>query len=344
MQQPRGLLWGCDQRAHMLMNTGGKIFVALLCIALVPLLLYGVWGFGQQSKIDAAEQAAAMPSPKKATGQPQQAPIMRENLPQAKTATVPKSDLFRPVHPFQDHPALSVSETLDAAKSGSMKAMYQLSRAYRTCATTHYGTDEEIEKKVAALSLAQDDRAKVQSGVDSAQNVSMAATEVQRRKTVRDECKTMPDADIKTWRNWLEKSAALGDANARADFSRTVLDDFKDEQSQQENFTEYSARRDQAFDMLQDSVANGDCSSRILNGFRWVHQDSAQSYIYESLLWKHAISTIADNPQGSAENAQREQSNINALLSNQLAGVPADQRDAADATSDYILSNYCKSF
>ncbi len=203
------------------------------------------------------------------------------------------------------------------------------------------GSNDEIEQLVAKRSLGRD----ALRGDGKKSNPSDDALEAKRLEGIRDSCSPIPKSESDHWLDWFEKSAVAGDSEARAAFAWSALDEYSTPQSKEENADEYLRRRNEAFALLQDSIANGDCSNGILNGFRKVSPDPLRQYVYEGLLLQHALDDYASGKIPYPPNViSQETESINVTLTNLASYVPEEQRGSAQATIRDILQNYCRQF
>ena len=122
---------------------------------------------------------------------------------------------------------------------------------------------------------------------------------------------------------WLEHLAAAEDPEARFGYAWTLLQDYPTAEAKEDNAEEHIHRRDLGFDFLQDSIANGDCTNDILNGFRTVPPDPISNYIYEGLLLQHALD-IYGSGRFPPDVAARESASVSATLNNLAAQVSVD--------------------
>jgi hypothetical protein len=312
----------------------------------VLLAVYALGGWMSQ-KIDQSvpvTKVERLNGENKAVSEKMDVATITKYLPRSLNEKNTASAIFKPKAALSN-PAQVVAEAKVPAKNGSASAMYWLSSALRYCSRADMGTNEEIETKVAKRSIGLDAMAKDGGGaVDPEQQARNAANMARELEILRDECKQLPADDIKSWRDWLEKSAAAGDGEARADFAHTVMNEFNDPAYKEEHYAEFSRENTLARSYLDDSVANGDCGNDILNGFRWIQMDATSKYIYQGLLLKHAFDDISTNPKFSAEYVDRETSSVSAFLKNLAYDVPIDARAEAENSSDYILRNICQRF
>lgn len=225
------------------------------------------------------------------------------------------------------------------AIAGSPDAMHELASALHECSRAQMLSDDEIERQVAKRSLGRE----ILSGDGTTSSPAEDAARVKRLERVRDSCRQIPKAESDQWINWLEKSASAGDSQARVEFAWQALDEFPTQEAREENAEEYVRRRDEAFGLLQDSIANGDCSNGILNGFRKVSPDPLNEYVYEGLLLQHALDSLNDG-RLPPDVVSIETQSVEATLNNLALGVPAAQRNLAQATTRDILQNYCTAF
>ena len=217
--------------------------------------------------------------------------------------------------------------------------MRQLGQALRACAHADMGSDEEIEQKVAKRSIGQE----LLRGDSASPNVTTDAQEVARLEGIRDSCKQLTKDEMDQSLTWLERSAAAGNPEARFGYAWTLLQDFPTAEAKEDNAEQYIRRRDLAFGFLQDSIANGDCSGDILNGFRTASPDPVSQYVYEGLLMQHALDLYASG-QFPPDEAAMESQSVTARLNYLALNVPLDQRAAAENTTRDILQNYCTEF
>ena len=217
--------------------------------------------------------------------------------------------------------------------------MHQLGQALRACAQADMGSDEEIEQKVAKRAIGRE----LLRGDSASPNVTADAQEVARLEGIRDSCKQLTKDEMDQSLIWLERSAALGDPEARFSYAWTLLQDFPTAEAKEDNAEEYIRRRDLAFGFLQDSIANGDCTNGILNGFRTTTPDPISNYVYEGLLLQHALD-IYGSGLFPPDVAATESASVSATLNNLASNVPVDQRAAAESTTRDILQNYCTNF
>jgi hypothetical protein len=216
--------------------------------------------------------------------------ILQKLLPQRRgVSQAGFTPSFKPQHQIQFAPGDLAEEATPQANAGSPEAMRELGEALRACARADMGSDEEIEQKVAKRSIGQ----QLLRGDPSAPDVKADAREVARLKGVRDSCKQVTKDDMDQALNWLERSAAAGDRDARFGYAWTLLQDFPTAEAKVDHAEEYIRRRDLAFGFLQDSIANGDCTSGVLNGLRTATPDAISNYVYEGLLLRHALDLYA---------------------------------------------------
>jgi hypothetical protein len=268
------------------------------------------------------------------------APVLDALLPSIRPRV--KNAAHTPSAPLQlssGFPGDVVKATLPSANDGSPEAMRELATGLHACAEANMASDDEIERLVARRSLGRQLLSKNARIVSPADD----AAEVKRLEDIRDSCVTVSPDATKQWLDWLEKAAATGDADSRFQYAWEALEEFPTQASREENAEEYLRRRDLAFGLLQDSVANGDCSSGILNGFRKVSPDPLTRYVYEGLLLQHALdyySTASLPP----DVVNSESQGVQAALTNLSISVPVEQRGLAQATIRNILQNYCTQF
>ena len=318
--------------------TTAKVLGTLLFIALVA----GVTIFLSRNHSDGnlAVQAAHGPHEGTTASSPPQPVILPNLLPQRHGVLPAKSPApFKPQHQIQFAPGDLAKEATAEANAGSPAAMRQLAQALRACARADMSSDEEIEQKVAKRSIGQ----ALLNGNSNAPNVSADAQEVARQEGVRDSCKQLSKDEIDQSLNWLERSAAAGDSKARSSYAWTLSSDFPTAEAKEDNAEEYIRRRDLAFGFLQDSIANGDCSNGILNGFRMASPDPVSQYVYEGLLMQHTLDDYASG-RFPPDVAAMESQSVTARLNYLASGVPVDQRAAAENTIRDILQNYCTDF
>jgi|SRR5450432_424812 len=316
-----------------------KVLGALLFIALVV----GVTFFLSRNHLDRNVTVRATQDHREATAasSPPRSAILQNLLPQRRgvpPAGSPES--FKPQHQVQTAPGDLAKEATAEANAGSPEAMRQLSQALLACARADMGSDEEIEQKVAKRSIG---RELLKDDSSIFPNVSADAHEVARLEGIRDSCKQLTKGEIDQGLSWLERSAAAGDSEARAGYAWTLLNDFPTAEAKEDNAEEYIRRRDLAFGFLQDSIANGDCTNGILNGFRTVTSDPISTYVYQSLLLQHALEDYGSG-RFPPDVAARESASVSAMLNYLASNVPVDQRAAAENTTRDILQNYCTDF
>ncbi len=287
-------------------------------------------------------EVAAIAAPVEARGVPavRHANVIAALLPKrkpsaAKTASAP----FQSTRPPGAAPGDLAKEVTAEAVTGSPEAMRVLSNALRECARADMGSDDEIEVRVAKRSLGRE----VLTGGHTASDPGRDAAEVKRLEGIRDSCAQIPKSTSDKWLDWLEKAAVAGDSEARAAFAWSALQEFATPQAKEENAEEYLRRRDEAFDLLQDSIANGDCSNGILNGFRHVTPDPLTQYVYEGLLMQHTLDDFSSG-RFPADYVNQESQSLTVFLNNLANGVPIEQRASAQATMRDILQNYCTQF
>jgi hypothetical protein len=250
-----------------------------------------------------------------------------------------RSETIRSAHLISDAPGDVAKEVKAEAIAGSPDAMHELASALHECSRAQMLSDDEIERQVAKRSLGRE----ILSGEGTTSSPGDDAARVKRLERVRDSCLQIPKAESDQWINWLEKSATAGDSQARVEFAWQALDEFPTQEAKEENAEEYVRRRDEAFGLLQDSIANGDCSNGIFNGFRKVSPDPLNEYVYEGLLLQHALDDLNDG-RLPPNVVSIESQSVQAILNNLALGVPAAQRSLAQATTRDILQNYCTAF
>lgn len=246
---------------------------------------------------------------------------------------------FSGAHLIYQAPGDLAKEATPDALAGLPDAMHVLAMALRECTRADMGSDDDIEKKVAKRSLGRE----ILKGDSANSNPAQDAAEVKRLEGIRDSCRQIPSSESNQWLNWLEKSAAAGDSQARAAYAWLALQEFQTQEAKEENAEEYVRRRDAAFAMLQDSIANGDCSNGLLNGFRQVSPDPLNHYVYEGLLLQHALDDFSTG-RFAPDYVNRESQSVTAFLNNLADAVPLEQRGSAQATIRDILQNYCTQF
>ena len=287
-------------------------------------------------------EAAVIAVPVEAHSVPavQHANVITALLPKRTRSTAKISSApFKGTYSRSNAPGDLAQEATAEALAGSSAAMLVLGTALHECARANMGSDDEIEVSVAKRSLGRDVLASGQTGSDPARD----AAEAKRLEAIRDSCSQISKSASDRWLDWLEKAAVAGDSEARVAFAWSALQDYATPQAQEENAEEYVRRRDEAFDMLQDSIANGDCSNGILNGFRKVSPDPVTQYVYEGLLLQHTLDDFSSG-RFPVDYVNLETQSLNATLSNLAAGVPLEQRGLAQATTRDILQNYCTQF
>jgi hypothetical protein len=311
---------------------GALLFIALVVGATFFLNRIHDGNLAVQATPDLHEAATVSSQPRAA--------ILQNLLPQRRGVPPVKSPApFKPQHQVQTAPGDLAKEATPEADAGSPEAMRQLAQALRACARADMGSDEELEQKVAKRSIGQE----LLNGNSAAPNVSDDAHEVARLEGIRDSCKQLSKDETDQGLSWLERSAAAGDSEARFGYAWTLLQDFPTAEAKEDNAEEYLRRRDLAFEFLQDSIADGDCTGGILNGFRTAAPDPVSQYVYEGLLLQHALDIFASGqfpPDVAAEESQSVMATLNYLASS----VPVDQRAAAENTTRDILQNYCTDF
>ena len=318
--------------------TTAKVLGTLLFIALVA----GVTVFLSRNHSDGnlAVQATHDLHEDTSASSPPQPVILPNLLPQRRGVLPAKSPApFKPQHQIQFAPGDLAKEATAEANAGSPAVMRQLGQALRECARADMGSDEELEQKVAKRAIGQE----LLRGDSAGPNVTADAQEVARLEGIRDSCKQITKDEMDQSLAWLERSAAVGDPDARFSYAWTLLQDFPTAEAKEDNAEEYIRRRDLGFAFLQDSIANGDCTNGILNGFRTVTSDPISTYVYQSLLLQHALEYYASG-QLPPDVAARESASVTATLNNLAYNVPVDQRAAAENTPRDILQNYCIDF
>ena len=265
--------------------------------------------------------------------------IVNEALPRKSLAPKQHSSVvFQARNSVVEAPGDLALEASAAAENGSTVAMTELSSALKLCAEANMGTDEEIDRKVAAQSVGREKLDRSSSDLQVQRAVKLA--EFQKR--TRDSCKKIPAEQTKRWLDWLERAAAEGDARARGAYAWSALDDYKTDEDRAMNADEYLRRRDAAYSFLQDSVANGDCGPNILNGFRKVSPDAVSAYIYQGVLIRSSLEALK---AGGAppDVVARETSALDAWLKTLAGAVPPERLTDATNTTSYIIQNYCGS-
>jgi hypothetical protein len=318
-------------------KTDNALGLSLLVIVAVASVLY--WGINNSSSrvnvhpaVDAHQSTAATSSTQKK--------VIANLLPQKPS--VPRIEdppKFKTQHQIYTAPGDVAKESDAEARAGLPEAMRQLGQALLACAHADMSSDEEIEQKIAKRSIGRE----LLKGDSSIPNVAYDAQEVDRLKRVRESCKLVTKDDMAQGLTWLERSAEAGDSEARAKYAWTALDEFPTYEAKEDNAEGYLRRRDLALGYLKDSIANGDCSNGILNGFRKATSDPVSNYVYQSLLYQHALQDY-DSGKFPPDVAARESAGLEAMLAYMASTVPVDQRAAAENTTRDILQNYCTTF
>lgn len=244
-----------------------------------------------------------------------------------------------------DHPLEVIGQALALAESGSPSAMRWMALTLKHCSEANMGSDAEIEDEIAQRSIGIEAMKRHQGhAVDTDQQLAYATRWAHALESLRDECRQIPEKQIDSWQEWLEKSAAAGDAKARERLAHTVMKAFKDPTYREMHYDEFQRRNDQAADYLYDSVAHGDCRNEILNGFRWVVMDPARTYIYQGLLWRYALQDLRNDTTHTRKHVDTGMAELSAELNRLRANVPDAQLADAEAASDYLLNHMCKQF
>jgi hypothetical protein len=320
--------------------------IALIVVAAL-ISLCAVFFYVSQSKpvVGSARAVVLMPNstakPVKSVDQSPRAQVQKY-LPVKLAHIKPPAAPIKPKATY-DKPAQLVREVQAEADAGSASAMYMMETALRRCATADMRSDQEIEALAVKRSLGQDalDRDAGRT-IDEATETQRATDSARLIESVRDECKQLPAEQIASWKTLLERSAQSGDPEARTAYAHAISDEFKDRQHLLENYDEFKRQNDLANSYLQDSVANGDCSDVVLNGFRWVTSDPTSTYVYQSLLLKSALRWYGTHPVMDQRLLDAETASLNASLKNLAMKIPADQIENADAAANYILQNICQ--
>ena len=240
--------------------------------------------------------------------------------------------------PFTD-PGQIIKQVKSDAEKGVPGAMVALGTALHTCSTATSETDDEIVERAAKQisgieAKIADSKLPIQGNTQAI--VSFFA---QNQKKIRDSCKDIAADDVKDWHDWLKRAARSGDAGAREALAAT-LDDAYPEATRLEHYEEYINERDDDFNALLDEVGAGNCGDSILNRFREVSPDATSNYIFQSLLLQRGIDAL---PRGdwSAEANQAEFDVLQTAKAELAARVPPGQLAQADATINYLKTNFC---
>jgi hypothetical protein len=318
-------------------KTENALGLALLVIVAVASVLY--WDINNSAGSGNAHPPVD-PHHSTAASAPLQQAILPNLLPRKRgVPAIVSLSKFETRHQIQSAPGDVAKEATADANAGSPEAMRQLGQALRACEQADMGSDEEIEQKVAKRAIGQ----ALLRGDSSPPDVDADAREAARLEGIRDSCKQITKDEMDQSLTWLERSAAAGDPDARFSYVWTLLQDFPTAEAKEDNAEEYVRRRDLGFAFLQDSIANGDCTNGILNGFRTVTSDPISTYVYQSLLLQHALEIYASG-RFPPDVAATESASVSATLNNLASNVPVDQRAAAENTTRDILQNYCTDF
>ncbi|MFT3792852.1 MAG: hypothetical protein QM741_17685 [Rudaea sp.] len=219
-----------------------------------------------------------------------------------------------------------------AAAAGDPYAMKLLADGLRACAEVSQVTNDQIENREAQLTL----KATANNADGQTQEsgfVRYAAQHAAEQEAARNTCAGIVSDESAKWSDWLKTAAAAGDPGARVSYAENYPALARKGDVPSDELEQY---RSDAFDYLENELAQGNCSAEVLNALRYVSPNPATTYVYDSILFGKPRPPSAD-PAAAAQEAARQ-----SIIAKRQAAVPPDQLDDANAARDYVLQNYCQ--
>ncbi len=236
----------------------------------------------------------------------------------------------------KDRPDLIAAEVRTAADSGDPEAMRVLGQTFSDCAKLTKGSDDQFEMELAKRSIDADYlREKKNLAVRDDAETQSTDRGLTKSRALRDACRKISSEDIGHSREWLKRSSEAGDSLAGEALAFSYLSDSRDPDKLAE---ERDTARENALDIAQNEIANGNCSNTELQILKTYSNDPMLIYIYGSILNQRILAHLSDLPQ---ENRQRSADMVSASQRRYEAALAPYQVEAARQSFDDVLRNYC---
>ncbi len=236
-------------------------------------------------------------------------------------------------HTDPTRPDLTIASTFGPARAGDAVAMRDLSQALRLCESLQATDDEAVVAKQLQLAesykqFARDTGARYDSvAVDTEFDIK-AAKQLQIKKV----CGSIANEDTSTWLDWLEKSAAAGDLDAKLEYGSAVLSRTADANWMFENLQETARQKKRAFEFLKEVANSGDCT--VSNQMEILAPTPSMAYAYS------LVSFEKNRPPSGVASAKIAAENV-AFMQRQVdlksAKLSPTERAAALAFSQSVL-------